>query len=91
MHPLDNAIRERINRKALAASGIIGIVKWYNSARGIGIVKRDDGKNDMIFRASVLKAAGIGTRPAGQHVVVTRWRSEAGDRVVIAEEMRQYK
>ena len=89
MHPLDNAIRDRINRKALAdVAGHPGIVKWYNRIRDFRFVGRDDGKGDIFFRGDVLKAARLGERPVGQRVIVTRWCLHINGGV-IAEEIQR--
>ena len=36
-----------------------GNVRFYNSKLGFGYIRPDDGKNDILFHAIVLKEAGI--------------------------------
>ncbi len=36
-----------------------GKVRFYNSERGFGYIRPDDGKDDVLFHAAVLKQAGI--------------------------------
>ena len=36
-----------------------GTVKWYNSRKGFGFIKRDDGDTDVFLHASAVKAAGL--------------------------------
>ncbi|MEL7540137.1 MAG: cold shock domain-containing protein [Pseudomonadota bacterium] len=36
-----------------------GKVRFYNAEQGIGYIRPDDGKKDVLFHATVLRSAGI--------------------------------
>ena len=45
-----------------------GIVKWFNSDKGYGIITPDDGGKDLFVHHSDLKASGYATLDEGQKV-----------------------
>lgn len=47
---------------------ISGTVKFYNSERGFGLIRRTDGEKDVRFLIGELKTAGLATLDAGQKV-----------------------
>lgn len=47
---------------------ISGIVKFYNTERGVGLIRRNDGKKDVRFFLEVLKTAGLTTIKERQKV-----------------------
>jgi CspA family cold shock protein len=48
----------------------IGMVKWYNAAKGFGFIVLDDSGKDVFVHASALKRAGIVNLNEGQRVYV---------------------
>lgn len=45
-----------------------GIVKWFNSAKGYGFIKPDNGGSDVFVHISALQKAGIAVLNEGQKV-----------------------
>lgn len=45
---------------------ISGIVRFYNSERGFGIIRRLDGEKDVRFLLGALQTAGLGRISEGQ-------------------------
>ena len=46
----------------------IGLVKWYNLAKGFGFIRRDDGGDDVFIHAKTLNRAGLSGLREGQRV-----------------------
>ena len=46
----------------------IGTVKWFNTSKGYGFIKPEDGSADVFVHISAVERAGIGTLRDGQRV-----------------------
>ncbi len=46
----------------------IGIVKWFNPAKGYGFIEPEDGSNDTFVHFSAVEQAGLSTLIGGQKV-----------------------
>lgn len=46
----------------------IGIVKWFNPAKGFGFIRPEDGSRDVFVHISAVERSGIGTLTEGQRV-----------------------
>ena len=59
----------------------MGIVKWFNPAKGYGFIRPDDGGNDVFVHISAVERAGLRTLNEGQEVeyelVTNRGRTSA--------------
>ena len=45
-----------------------GTVKWFNSTKGFGFIKPDEGDKDVFVHVSAVEAAGIRMLADGQRV-----------------------
>ena len=45
-----------------------GTVKWFNSEKGYGFIKNDDGSGDLFVHFSAIQADGYKTLEEGQRV-----------------------
>ena len=46
----------------------IGIVKWFNDAKGFGFVAPEDGGEDLFVHFSAIKMSGFKTLKEGQRI-----------------------
>ncbi|HVI91257.1 MAG TPA: cold-shock protein [Dongiaceae bacterium] len=46
----------------------IGTVKWFNTTKGYGFIKPEDGSADVFVHISAVERSGIGTLRDGQRV-----------------------
>ncbi len=46
----------------------IGIVKWFNDAKGFGFVAPEDGSEDLFVHFSAIKMSGFKTLKEGQRI-----------------------
>ncbi len=46
----------------------IGIVKWFNPAKGYGFIEPEDGSNDVFVHMSAVENAGLSLLKEGQRV-----------------------
>jgi cold shock protein len=46
----------------------VGTVKWFNSQKGYGFIRPNDGGNDVFVHISAVERAGLGTLNEGQKV-----------------------
>jgi CspA family cold shock protein len=44
----------------------IGVVKWFNPAKGFGFIQPKDGGNDVFVHISAVERAGMNTLTEGQ-------------------------
>jgi len=42
---------------------VAGIVKWFNSQKGYGFIRPDDGSKDVFVRIAAVERSGIGNLP----------------------------
>ena len=45
-----------------------GTVKWFNSSKGFGFIKQDDGGDDLFVHHSEIKSSGYASLDEGQKV-----------------------
>lgn len=45
-----------------------GTVKWFNSEKGYGFIKNDDGSDDLFVHFSAIQADGYKTLEEGQRI-----------------------
>jgi cold shock protein len=45
-----------------------GTVKWFNTTKGYGFIKPDDGGSDMFVHISAVERAGLSSLAEGQKV-----------------------
>ena len=45
-----------------------GIVKWFNSVKGYGFIRPDDGSRDVFVHISAVEKSGLVTLNEGQRV-----------------------
>jgi cold shock protein len=45
-----------------------GTVKWFNPAKGFGVIKPEDGSPDVFVHASAVERSGLTTLNEGQRV-----------------------
>lgn len=64
--------RDGVGRKRLATQEgrtmATGVVKMFNTERGFGFIKPDDGGPDVFLHISALEQAGIGSLPVGARI-----------------------
>jgi cold shock protein len=69
--PRRNSFRSRSDRWPTEASvQEMGMVKWYNAAKGFGFIVLDGSGKDVFVHASVIERAGIVNLNEGQRVYV---------------------
>jgi cold shock protein len=69
--PRRNSFRSRSDRRPTEASvQEMGMVKWYNAAKGFGFIVLDGGGMEIFVHASALNRAGITGLSEGQRVFV---------------------
>lgn len=56
----------------------IGVVKWFNNAKGFGFINADGMTTDIFVHYSVIEMDGYRTLKAGQKVNFERRYSERG-------------
>lgn len=53
----------------------IGTVKWFNSTKGFGFIKPEDGGKDVFLHVSAIERAGLAAPADGQRI---RYELETG-------------
>jgi len=56
------------SRKSRGSGEIQGTVKWFNSSKGFGFIKRKDGGDDVFVHIRYVRDAGLNTLEDGQAV-----------------------
>jgi CspA family cold shock protein len=46
----------------------IGTVKWFNTQKGFGFIRPDDGGKDVFVHISAVERAGMGSLAEGQKI-----------------------
>jgi CspA family cold shock protein len=54
-----------------------GTVKWFNTTKGYGFIRPDDGGNDVFVHVTAVEQAGLGSLVEGQRV---SFEAETGQR-----------
>jgi CspA family cold shock protein len=62
----------------------IGIVKWFNNAKGFGFIEPKDGGDDIFVHYSAIKSDGYKTLTEGQNVT---YQAEQGPKGFHATEV----
>jgi CspA family cold shock protein len=61
----------------------IGTVKFFDTTRGFGFIKPEDGAKDVFVHKSAVESAGLGTLTEGQRIryeiVTERGKTAAGN------------
>ncbi|MBY0430551.1 MAG: cold-shock protein [Rhodospirillales bacterium] len=60
-----------------------GIVKWFNSTKGYGFIKPDDGTEDVFVHVSAAERAGLGSLAEGQKLSYGLERSRTGKMLAV--------
>ncbi len=56
------------SRSKKGSAMAVGIVKWFNSAKGFGFIEPEDGSKDVFVHMSAVEKAGLGLLKEGQRV-----------------------
>ena len=60
-----------------------GTVKWFNTTKGFGFIRPEDGGDDVFVHISAVESAGMGSLTEGQRVsydvVSERGKNAAGN------------
>ena len=62
----------------------VGTVKWFNSTKGFGFIKPEDGSADVFVHISAVERAGIGNLTEGQKVSFDVERSPKNGKLAAA-------
>ena len=57
----------------------VGVIKWFNHAKGYGFIEPSDGSKDVFVHISTLSAAGI--RDIREHQAVSFQTKEYKDKI----------
>jgi CspA family cold shock protein len=83
--PALTAARTEPRRSApdlLAAIDMVGTVKWFNVAKGMGFVEVDGGGKDVFVHISIVERAQLGNLAEGQRVSMRVVETEKGRQAV---------
>jgi CspA family cold shock protein len=56
----------------------VGIVKWFNPAKGFGFIQPEDGSKDVFVHISAVERSSLGTLREGQKVSFELERGQQG-------------
>jgi CspA family cold shock protein len=56
----------------------VGIVKWFNPAKGFGFIQPEDGSKDVFVHVSAVERSNLGTLREGQKVSFELERGQQG-------------
>ncbi|MEO1291794.1 MAG: cold shock domain-containing protein [Pseudomonadota bacterium] len=68
---------------------IRGIVKWFDPVRGYGFIEPDDGSNDVLLHAAIVRASGAERVPERSEIVVQAKHTDRGLQAVAIIEMEE--
>ena len=67
-HAPDRSTGRRPSKKGKAARMAIGIVKWFNDAKGFGFIAPEGGGKDVFCHHTAIQVQGFRTLAEGQKV-----------------------
>ena len=56
----------------------VGVVKWFNSAKGYGFIQPDDGSKDVFVHISAVERSQLGNLTEGQRIQYDLERGQQG-------------
>jgi CspA family cold shock protein len=70
-----------------AGAAVSGVVKWFNSTKGFGFIRPDDGDRDVFLHISALRRSGFEDAPEGAKVLIEIEQGQKGPQVARLLEM----
>lgn len=57
---------------------VVGVVKWFNAAKGYGFISREDGEDVFVHYSSIRDTGGFRSLEEGQEVEFTLGQGKKG-------------